>query len=85
MLGAHPWQLMERPMAECFDASKSLAAFEPDSTLVVVIEMSQTKWLVAAMVPGVARQPLKKIDADPRCCSSCVVVGAVKRRKLENP
>jgi transposase len=56
---------MERPMSQSFDASKSLTALDPDSTLVVVIEMSQTKWLVAAMVPGVARQPLKKIDADP--------------------
>jgi transposase len=28
-----------------------------------VIEMSQTKWLVAALVPGVERQPLKKFDA----------------------
>src|SRR5258706_12520567 len=25
--------------------------------------MSQTKWLVAALVPGVERQPLKKVDA----------------------
>ena len=25
--------------------------------------MSQTKWLVAALVPGVERQPLKKFDA----------------------
>jgi transposase len=32
--------------------------------LVAVIEMSQSKWLVAAMVPGIARQPLKKLDAD---------------------
>jgi transposase len=28
-----------------------------------VIEMSQSKWLVAALVPGVERQPLKKLDA----------------------
>ncbi len=26
--------------------------------------MSQTKWLVAAVVPGVERQPLKKLEAD---------------------
>jgi transposase len=26
--------------------------------------MSQSKWLVAAVVPGVERQPLKKLDAD---------------------
>jgi hypothetical protein len=26
--------------------------------------MSQAKWLVAAVVPGVERQPLKRLDAD---------------------
>ena len=29
-----------------------------------MIEMSQSKWLVAAVVPGVKRQPLKKLQAD---------------------
>jgi len=37
--------------------------FEQDSTIVAVIEMSQAKWLVAALIPGVERQPLKKLDA----------------------
>jgi transposase len=46
-----------------FDASRSLTALEQDSTIVAVVEMSQTKWLVAALVPGVERQPLKKFDA----------------------
>jgi hypothetical protein len=46
-----------------FDASMSLTALEQDSTIIAVIEMSQTKWLVAALVPGVERQPLKKFDA----------------------
>jgi transposase len=51
-------------MSQSFDASRSLTAFEQDSTLVAVIEMSQSKWLVAAVIPGVARRPLKKLDAD---------------------
>jgi transposase len=55
---------MEHPMSQPFDAGRSLTAFEQDSTLVAVIEMSQSKWLVAAMIPGVARQPLKRLDAD---------------------
>jgi len=45
------------------DASRSLTALEQDSTIIAVIEMSRTKWLVAALVPGVERQPLKKFDA----------------------
>jgi hypothetical protein len=28
------------------------------------IEMSQSSWLVAGIVPGVERQPLKKLAAD---------------------
>src|SRR5260370_3771048 len=55
---------MESPMSQPFDASRSLTAFEQDSTLVAVIEMSQSNWLVAAVVPGVERQPLKKLDAE---------------------
>jgi transposase len=55
---------MERPMSPSFDASRSLTALEQDSTLIAVIEMGRAKWLVTALVPGVARQPLKKLDAD---------------------
>src|SRR5438552_12579254 len=55
---------MESPMSQPFDASRSLTAFEQDTTLVAVIEMSQSKWLVAAVIPGVERQPLKKLDAE---------------------
>jgi len=54
----------ERPMSRPFDASRSLTALEQDSTIIAVIEMSQSKWLVAAVVPGVERHPLKKLDAN---------------------
>ena len=51
-------------MSEPFDPSRSLTAFEQDSTVIAVIEMSQSNWLVAAVIPGVERQPLKKLDPD---------------------
>jgi len=51
-------------MSQPFDASRSLTAFEQESAIIAVIEMSQSKWLVAAVVPGIERQPLKKLDAD---------------------
>ena len=51
-------------MSQFFDASRSLTALEQDSTIIAAIEMSQSKWLVAAVVPGVERQPLKKLNAD---------------------
>jgi transposase len=43
------------------DLGRSIAAFDQDSTLVVVIEMSKSSWLVAGMIPGVDRQPVKKL------------------------
>src|SRR5271163_3202178 len=39
---------MERFMPKPVDLSKSLAALDQDSTLIVVIELSQSSWLVAA-------------------------------------
>ncbi|GLS39231.1 IS110 family transposase [Mesorhizobium tianshanense] len=47
------------------DLSKSLVAFDQDSTLVAVIELSASSWLVAGLVPGLTREPLKKQGADP--------------------
>jgi transposase len=54
---------MERPMQRN-DLSRSLVAFEQNSTLVAVVELSLKTWLVAGLVPGLARQPLKKQGAD---------------------
>src|SRR5271168_1744198 len=56
---------MERFMSKPVDLSKSLAALDQDSTLIVVIELSQSSWLAAARAPGVARDPLKKLPPDP--------------------
>ena len=39
------------PQQHCrFEASRSLTALEQDSTIIAVIELSQSKWLVAALV-----------------------------------
>jgi transposase len=46
------------------DLSKSLVAFEQNSTLVAVAELSFKSWLIAGLVPGLERQPLKKQGAD---------------------
>jgi transposase len=55
---------MERPMMQPRDLSRSRIPFEQDRTIVAVIEMSQATWLVAAIVPGLDRHPLKKIEPD---------------------
>jgi len=44
--------------------SRSLVAFDQNSTVVAVVELSLSTWLVAGVVPGLKRQPLKKLSAD---------------------
>jgi transposase len=46
------------------DLSRSPAALDHDSTLIAVIEMSQSSWLVAGIVPGIERHPAKKLEPD---------------------
>ena len=46
------------------DLSRSLTPFDPNQTLIAVIELSQKSWLVAGIIPGVERQPLKKLEPD---------------------
>jgi transposase len=53
------------PMTQVDDLSRSLIAFEQNSTMVVVLEMSQSSWLAGGVVPGIERRPLTKLDPDP--------------------
>src|SRR3984893_1890261 len=46
------------------DMSRSLAALYQDSTLIAIIEMGWSSWLVAGLIPGVERQPKKKMEPD---------------------
>ena len=43
------------------DSKACRTAFVQDNTLVAVIEMSLSSWLVAGLIPRVSREPLKKI------------------------
>jgi transposase len=51
-------------MSQPNDLSRCLVSFEQGTTLVAVIELSQSSWLIAGTVPGIERQPLKKILPD---------------------
>lgn len=59
-------------MLHTFTAGRATAAFDQESTLPVVIEMSQSSWLVSGLLPGVERQPLKKLQPDPDGLSSVI-------------
>lgn len=47
------------------DLSKSPVVLDQDSTLIAVIEMGLSSWLVAGLVPGLERQPRKQLTPDP--------------------
>lgn len=49
-------------MSQLNDLRRSLTSLEQDSTIIAVIEMSQSNWLVAGIVPGIERHPLKKLE-----------------------
>ena len=49
-------------MSELNDLSRSLTSLEQDKTIIAVIEMSQSSWLVAGIIPGIERHPLKKLE-----------------------
>ena len=46
------------------DLSRSLTPLDPNQTLIAVVELSKGSWLVAGIIHGVERQPLKKLQAD---------------------
>jgi len=51
-------------MSKPGDLNRCLAPLDQDHTIIAVIEMSQSSWLVAGVVPGIARHPLKKLAPD---------------------
>jgi transposase len=53
-------------MPQSSDLRRSLVALEQDNTVIAVVEMSLASWLVAGIVPGIERHPLKKLKADER-------------------
>jgi transposase len=51
-------------MAKFDDFSRSLVALEQDSTLIAAVELSRSSWLVGGLVPGLRREPCKKLVPD---------------------
>jgi transposase len=53
---------MECAMPQPNDLSRSLVALDQNTTIIAVIEMSQSSWLVAEVLPGIEHQPRKKLE-----------------------
>jgi hypothetical protein len=65
------------------DLSRSRVVLDENNTLIGVIEMSGSSWLVAGIVPGIERQPLKKLDSEPESCSDYCIAGAKRQPRPE--
>ncbi len=53
-------------MQKLHDNSKACpVALAQDNTLIAVVELSLSSWLVAGLIPGVSREPLKKLEPNP--------------------
>ena len=48
------------------DLSRSLVALDQHRTLIAVVELSSATWLVGGIVPGIEREPLKKLVPDEK-------------------
>ena len=46
------------------DLGRSLVALDQNSTVICAVELSSATWLVGGIVPGIARDPLKKLVPD---------------------
>src|SRR5215218_5798506 len=65
--GGHHRRRQQRrsaPMPRPDNSRRSLTALEQESTLIAVVELSRSSWLVAGLVPGIGRHPLKKLEPD---------------------
>src|SRR3954447_21594223 len=79
--GEAPWLVepaLELLMPQHNHVSRFRLILDQASTLIAVIEMSQSSWLVAAIVPGIARHPLKKINLD-----ETILLGLLRRWQEE--
>src|SRR5262249_10522002 len=47
------------------DLSRSLVPLDQDRTIIAVVELSQSSWLVGGVLPGIERQPRKKLEPSP--------------------
>jgi transposase len=67
------------------DLSRSFVVLEQESTLIAVIEMGQSSWLVAGLVPGIERHPLKKLEPDEAALLRVLRRWQDEAAKMEHP
>ncbi len=59
-------ELRERPMSRPrYHLGKSPVVLNRETTAIAMIELSLSRWVVGGMVPGITRDPVKKLGPDP--------------------
>jgi hypothetical protein len=61
------------------DLSRSLVALDQNSTIIAVVELSQSSWLVGGVVPGIERRPRKKLEPSPERLLAVLHAGGMRR------
>ena len=61
------------------DLSRSLVTLDENSTIIAVIETSQSSWLVAGVLPGIERQPRKNLEPNAEGLLDLLIAGAMRR------
>jgi hypothetical protein len=54
------------PFMRVNDMSRAVVPLEQSTTLALVVEMAAKSWLAAGTVPGIERQPMKKLELGRR-------------------
>ena len=72
-------------MAQSEDMSNPPTALAQNDTLICVVEMGLKSWLVAGLVPGIERQPLKKLEADESALHRLVLRWKAEAEKAGRP
>ena len=65
-------------MPQLNDLSRSLVALDQNSTIIAVVEMSQSSWLVGGILPGIERQPRKKLEPSPERLLALRIAGGMR-------
>jgi transposase len=61
------------------DLSRSLVVLDQDSTIIAVVEMSQSSWLVAASSPALSVSRAKSWSPAPSGCLPYCIAGATSQ------
>ena len=66
-------------MSQPNDLSRSLVPLDQDSTIIAVVEMSQSSWLVGGVLPGIERQPARSWSRALSGCLPYCIAGATSQ------